>query len=92
MLCDSCNVIYLITSRNHREQYVGSVINFKQRYRIHKSYIRTNKDRCGTARHLNNKCCSSNNKHAYLKIQIIEQEFNSNQCSIEDLLWEPEKY
>ena len=27
-----------------------------------------------------------------MKIQIIEQVFNNNQFSIEDLLWEREKY
>ena len=89
---DSCNVIYLITCSNCREQYVGSAINFKQRFRIHKSDIKTNQDRCGTARHFNNKCCSPNNKHAYLKVQIIEKVFNNNQYSTEDLLWELEKY
>ena len=92
MSCDSCNVIYLITCSKCREQYVGSVINFKQRFRIHKSDIKTNKDRYGTARHFNNKCCNLNNKHAYLKVQIIEKVFNNNQFSIEDLLWEREKY
>ena len=58
--CDSCNVIYLITYSTCREQYEGSAINFKLRFRIHKSGIKTNKDRCGTARHFNNKCCSPN--------------------------------
>ena len=71
---------------------MGSAINFKQRFRIHKSDIKTNKDRCGTARHFNNKYCGPNSNHAYLKIQIIEQVFNNNQFSIEDLLWEREKY
>ena len=85
-------VIYLITCSKCREQYVGSAINFKQRFRIHKSDIKTNKGRCGTARHFNNKCCNPNNKHAYLKVQIIEKVFNDNQFSIEDLLWEREKY
>ena len=33
--CDGCNVIYLITCSNCREQYVRSVITFKQRFRIH---------------------------------------------------------
>ena len=37
-------------------------------------------------------CCSSNNKHAYLKVQIIAQMFDNNQCSIHELLWEREKY
>ena len=59
---------------------------------IQKSDIKTYKDRCRTARHFNNKCCSPNNKHAYLKVQIIEKKFNNNQFSIEDLLWEREKY
>ena len=60
--CDSCNVTYLITCSNSREQYVGLAINFKQRFRILKSDIKTNKDRCGTASHFNNKCCGSNSK------------------------------
>ena len=34
---DSCNVIYLIACSNYREQYAGSAINFKERFRIHKS-------------------------------------------------------
>ena len=90
--CDSCNVIYLITCSNCSEQYEGSAINFKQRFSIHKSDSKTNKDRCGTSRHFNNKCCSPNNKHAHLKVQIIEKVFNNNQYSIEDLLWKREKY
>ena len=92
LLCDSCNIIYLITCYNCREQYIGSAINFKQRFRIHKSDIKTNKDRCGTARRFYNKCCSPKSKHAYLKVQIIQQVFNNNQCSIEDLLGEQENY
>ena len=49
--CDSCNVIYLITCSKCREKYIGSAIKF----RTHKSDIKTNKDRCGTARDFNNK-------------------------------------
>ena len=90
--CDSCNVIYLITCSNRRKQYVGLAINFDQGFRIHKSDIRTNKDRRGTAIRFNNKCCSPSNKHAYLKVQIIKQVFHNNQFIIEDLLWEREKY
>ena len=80
--CDSCNLIYLITCSNCREQYVGSAINFEQRFKIHKSDIKTYKDRCDTTSHLNNKCCSPNNKHAYLKVQIIEQVFDNNRFSM----------
>ena len=90
--CDSCNVTYLKTCSNCRKKYVGPAINFKQSFRINKSDINTKKDRCGTAKYFNNKCCSPKNKHVYLKVQIIEEVFNNNQCSIEDLLWKGEKY
>ena len=43
--CDSCNIIYLITCSNCRKQYVGSAVGLKQRFRIHKSDIKSNKDR-----------------------------------------------
>ena len=89
---DICNVVYLITFSNLREQYVGSAINFKQRFRIHKSDIKTSKDCCDTAKHFNNKCYSPNNKHAYLKVHVTEQVFNNDQCIFEDLLREREKY
>ena len=61
-------------------QYVS--ISFKQRFRIHKSDTKTNKDHCGIARHFNNKCCRPNKKNAYLKVQIIEQVFIDNQFSV----------
>ena len=114
MPCDSCNIVYLITCSNCREQYVGSTINFKQRFRIHKSDInslnifyicvlnifydgeiytyKTNKDRCWAVGHFDYKHCSSNYKHGYLKVQIIEQVCNNNQCSIENFLWEWEQH
>ena len=44
------NVIYLVSCTNCREQYVGSAIDFKKCFRIHKSDINTKKDRCGVAR------------------------------------------
>ena len=56
MSCTNCN-----------EQYVGSVIDFKKRFRIPK------KDRCGVARHFTNKCRDPQNPHAFLKIQPTEQ-------------------
>ena len=40
------NVIYLISCTNYNEQYLGSATEFKKRFRIHKSDINTNKDRC----------------------------------------------
>ena len=38
--CNTKNVIYLITCKNCSEQYVGSAINFKERFRIHKNDIK----------------------------------------------------
>ena len=49
--CESINVIYLITCSKCLEQYVGSAVKFKTRFRIHKSDIKTKKERCGSARH-----------------------------------------
>ena len=42
--------------------------------------------------HFNKKCCRPNDKHTFLKVHIIEQKLNNNQCSIEDLILEQEKY
>ena len=76
--CDSCNVIYLITCSNFKEQHIKSAILFKKRFRIHKSDIKTDikinrtNDCCGTTRYFVNKCCSPNNKHAYLEVHITE--------------------
>ena len=39
-----------------REQYVGSAVNLKTRFRIDKSVIKTKKERCGSPRHFNSKC------------------------------------
>ena len=49
MNCESTNIIYLITCMKYLEQYVGSAIKFKSRFRIHKSNIKTRKNGCGTA-------------------------------------------
>ena len=71
--CNSINVIYLISCTNCNEQYEGSAIDFKKRFRIDKSNINTKKDRCGVARHFNNKCRHPQNPSAFLKIQPIQQ-------------------
>ena len=93
MNCESSNIIYLITCMKCLEQYVGSAIKFKSRFRIHKSDIKTKKDRCGTARHFNNKCCDSSNPFVYLRVQLIEKVYCIyDDCNIEDILWDREKY
>ena len=42
-------------------------LDFKSRFRIHKSDIKTKKDRRGTARHFNTKCTDSSNPKKFLK-------------------------
>ena len=56
-------------------------------------HINTNKDRCGTARHFNNKCCHPDSPFAFLSVQIIEQVLCLDSAyDIEDVLWDKEKY
>ena len=75
------------------EQYVGSAIMFKSRIRIYKHDVTSKKDRCGTARHFNKKCCHSFNAFLYLCVQLIEKVYCIyDDCNIEDILWEREKY
>ena len=62
---------------------VGSTIDFKERFRIHKSDINTKKERCGIAHHFNNKCQHSQNPSAFLKMDGSE---------LDETLWHREKY
>ena len=84
-------VIYLITCKHCLEKYVGSAANFKSRVRIHKSDIKTNKNRCGTAKHFNGMCKNDKNTFQFLSVQIIEQVY-SNSANIEEILYHREKY
>ena len=93
MNCESSDIIYSIICIKCLEQYVGSAINFKCRFRFQKSDIKTKNDRGGTARHCNNKCCNSSNPFAYLRVQLIEKVYCIyDDCNIEDILWDREKY
>ena len=60
--------MYLITSKNCLEQYVGSATNFKSHFRIHKSDIKTNKDIRGTATLFNGMCKNNSNSFCLLKL------------------------
>ena len=51
LTCNTHDVVYSISCSNCYDQYVGSVLDFKNRFRIHKSDIKTKKYRWGTARH-----------------------------------------
>ena len=41
--CENINVLHLITCAKCLEQYVGSAVKFKARFRIHKSDVKTKK-------------------------------------------------
>ena len=43
MNCESTNIVYLITCMKCLEQYVGSTIKFKSRFRIYKSDLKLKK-------------------------------------------------
>ena len=88
--CNSPNVIYIISCKNIGDQYVSSATDFKARFRIHKSDIKTKKDRCGTASHFNNKCCDSSNPHIFRQVQLIESV--QSDINLESKLWGQEKY
>ena len=90
--CNSMNIIYLISCTNCNEQYVGSAIDLKKRFRIYKSDINTKKDRCRVARHFNNKCRDPQNPSAFLKIQPIEQICVEDESKLDEALWHREKY
>ena len=88
--CNSPNVIYIISCKNCGDQYVGSATDFKARFRIHKSKIKTKKDRCVAARHFSNKCCDSSNPHILLQVQLTESV--QSDVNLKGKLWERERY
>ena len=53
------------------EQYVGSAEKFNSSFRIHKSGIKTKKDRSGATKHFNNKYYHSSNSFIYTCGQLI---------------------
>ena len=86
------DVIYLISCTNCNEQYVGSAVDFKKLFSVHKSDINTKKDLCGVTRHFTNKCRNPQNPHAFLKIQPNEQVSVKEESKLDDTLWHREKY
>ena len=62
-----------------------TVTDFKARFRMHKSDIKTKKDRCGTARYFNNKFFDSSNPHIFLQVQLTE--FVQIDANLEGKLW-----
>ena len=90
--CNSKNVIYLTICDKCKDEYIGSAVDFKTRYRVHKSDIKTKKKRCVTSRHFNEKCLCSTSPFGYAKVQINEQVYSENPSNIEEVLWYRERY
>ena len=90
--CNSSNVIYLISCKLYKEQYVCSAFknNFKSRFRVHKSDIITCKDKCSVAKHFLTKC-TNENKVENIEVQLIEQVQEGN-YDLEGRLWCRKKY
>lgn len=72
--CNSVYVIYLVTCKKCKHQYVGSTNDYKKRMRGHKSDNHLNKsESCGVAKHFNTTSCkhpAGANKH--FSTQVIE--------------------
>ena len=53
-------------------EHVGSATGFKERFRIHKSEIKTGKARCGVVNHLFNVCLHCARIFEYLHLQLMK--------------------
>ena len=83
--CNSANVVYLISCKLCKNQYVGCAYknNFKPRFRVRK-------DRCGVAKHFLTRCTDVGkleNTEVYLIEQVEEGDYD-----VEGKLWCREKY
>ena len=64
--CNSKNK-YLITCGKCKEEYIGSAANFKPRFRVHKSGIKTTKVR------FKEKCLCSTSPFTYVKVKSLKR-------------------
>ena len=71
--CNSKKVIYLFTCDKCKYESIDSAVDFKPCFRVHKSDVKTKKERCGTSKHFNEKCLCSTSPFGYVRVQIIEQ-------------------
>ena len=87
LCCTISNVIYLISCKLCKEQYVGSGFkdNFKPRFRVHKNDVITGKDRCVVAKNVLTKC-TNGKKVESIEVQLIEQVQEGN-YDLEGRLW-----
>ena len=92
LTCKSGNVVYLISFKKWKQQYVGSAFerSFKPRFRVHKTDINTGKVKRWVDKHfLNN--CTGINKLENVEVQVIEEVKEGN-YDLEGKVWWREKY
>ena len=84
--CNSVNVVYLVSCKLCKDQYVGSAYknNFKPRFRVHKSGVNTDKDWCGVAKPFLSKCTDAG-KLENIEVHLIEQVEEAD-CNVEGKL------
>ena len=80
--CNNKNIICLMTCDKCRDEYIGSTVYFKPHFRVHRSDIKTKKERCGTSRHVNESYPCSTSPFGYVKVQIIEQAYSKDTSKI----------
>ena len=95
--CYSKNAIYLITCDKWKDEYTGSAVDLKTRFkiyfvRLHKSDIKIKKGRGGTSRRLNEKCLRSTSPFGYVTVQIIEQVYSKDPSNIKEVFLYRERY
>ena len=95
--CTNSNVIYLISFKLCKEQYVGTGFkeNVQARIRVHNS-VRTGKDRCGVAKHFLIRY-TDGNKVRNTEVQPIEKVQNRNydrkgKLLPEEKYWQPQSF
>ena len=71
---------------------LGPATGPKERFRIHKSDIKTGKIRCGEGNHLLNVCHFSTSTFENLQVQLIVKVSVQNDDDINKVLWERERY
>ena len=89
--CNSKNVKYLITCDKCKDEYTRSAVDFKPRFMVHKSDIKTKNECCRTSRQFNEKCLCSTSPFGYVKVQITEQIYLEDPPKIEEVLWYRER-
>ena len=88
--CNRKSDTYLITCDRCKDEYIGLTVDFKPRFRVHKSHIKTKKELCSTFGH--KKCLCSTSPFGCVKVQIFEQVYTEDPSNIEEVLWYWERY